>query len=255
MWVRFAIKLQRRTVEGDLGDAAPAALDPITQFDRPLQHDGFDAQTIEGGRYDGVDPQHAGFSTDAQETPDDQAEGNTCATGIDTPAPVERYRVAPDEPVLLARLVSIRERCIRARVVAVGLAQSGAGHDRANSDRVRLAQGMEEALSLSNMRESLCVTQMGMHVHQADLTAEECCSFRALEQALQAPVIGHRAIEEADAVGHAQVLVYQSQVLSSLRRGQHVFQDRVDHRERAVAYAGCLIARVQQVSRRLAVFE
>src|SRR5438874_1402384 len=119
MRVWFAVKRQDCPIQGDLVDSASAALDPVTQFDRAFQQGGGHAQAIERGRYHWIGPQGASLGTDAEETSDDQADGNSCAAGVNTPATVERNRIAADALVFLARLVPIRKRRIRARVVAV----------------------------------------------------------------------------------------------------------------------------------------
>ena len=131
----------------------------------------------------------------------------------------------------------------------------GLGHNRADADRICLTQRVQEFLGLANMRQCLRVAQVRMHVHQADFAAEECRGLRALEQLLQSAVIGHRSIEQADAIRSAQVLVDELQMLARLLRSQQVFNDRVDHRQRAVVDPGGLIARVQQIARVFLVIE
>ncbi len=98
------------------------------------------------------------------------------------------------------------------------------------------------------MRERLRIAQMRVHVHQADLAAEVRRALRALEEPHRSAVIGHRLVEQAHAVGTAQVRVDQLQMLARLLRRQQIFEDRVDHRERAVPHAGRRVARVQQVT-------
>ena len=81
---------------------------------------------------------------------------------------------------------------------------------------------------------------MGVRIHEPDLAAEERGGLRALEQALPAAVVGQRPVEQADAVRPAEMRIDETQVLARLLGREHVFEDRVDHRERAVAHAGQL---------------
>ena len=57
--------------------------------------------------------------------------------------------------------------------------------------------------AIADVRQRLRVAQMRVHVHEADLAAEEGRALGALEEALRAAVIGHRPVEEAHAVGAA----------------------------------------------------
>ena len=61
-------------------------------------------------------------------------------------------------------------------------------------------------------------------------------------------MVGERPVEQSRAVGPGQVLVDQAQVVLQLRAIEQAFKDRVDHRQDAVAHAGRLVARVQQVA-------
>jgi hypothetical protein len=90
--------------------------------------------------------------------------------------------------------------------------------------------------------------QVRVHVHQPDLAAEEGRALGALEVPLRAAVVVERPIEQARAVGAHQVLVDQAQVVLQLRAVEQALEDRVDHREDAVAHAGRRVARVQQVA-------
>ena len=87
-----------------------------------------------------------------------------------------------------------------------------------------------------------------MHVHEADLAAEEGRALGALEVALRPAVVGERPVEQARAVGAEQVLVDEAQVVARLlaasagRRGS-----RGSSRSDAVAHAGRRVARVSRV--------
>src|SRR3984885_15985687 len=96
---------------------------------------------------------------------------------------------------------------------------------------------MEEALRLSHVRQRLRVAQMGVHVHQPDLAAEERCALCPLEDALRPTVVRNRAVEQARAVGSSQVLLDKPQMLARLRRGQHILENRMDERQCAISYA------------------
>ena len=71
---------------------------------------------------------------------------------------------------------------------------------------------MEEALGFAHVRQRLRVAQVRVHVHEPDLAAEERRALGALEEALRPAVIRHRPIEQAHAVGTAQVRIDQLQV-------------------------------------------
>ena len=114
---------------------------------------------------------------------------------------------------------------------------------------------MEEAIRLAHVRERLRVAQVRVHVHQSDLATEERRALGALEEAHRSAVIRHRLVEQPHAVRSAQVRVDELQMLAGLLRRQQIFEDRVDHRERAVTHAGGRVARVQQVADAPAVFE
>ena len=118
-------------------------------------------------------------------------------------------------------------------------AASRVGTTERNADRVGLTQRLEEALRLAHVRQRLRVAQMRVRVHQADLAAEERRRLGALEQPLQAAVIGHRTIEQPHAIRAAQVAAAINRRCSRACSGrQQVLEDRVDHCQRAVADAG-----------------
>ncbi len=201
----------------------------------------------------GIDAERAGLS---QVRP--RKRRNVRASAI--PAPLEYTRQPPSRGIVpprmraysVARLVAIGERRIGARVVAVRLAQCRRRHDRADADGIGLTERVEEPLRPSDVRQGLRVTQVRMHVHQADLAAEERRALGALENALRAAVIGHRPIEQAHAVRAAKLAPDELEVRARLLRSQHVLQDRVDHRERAVADAGGRVPRMQEIAGRRA---
>jgi hypothetical protein len=89
---------------------------------------------------------------------------------------------------------------------------------------------------------------MRVHVHQPDLAPEERRTLGALEEAHRSAVIRHRPVEQPHAVRPAQMRVDELQMVAGLLRRQQVFQDRVNHCERAVAHAGSRVARVQQMA-------
>ena len=162
------------------------------------------------------------------------------AARIDAPAALDADR-RPCAPRSYScrRLVAIRERRVRARVVAVRLAQPRVRHDIAQADRIGLAQRVEAAAPLAEVRQRLRVAQMRVHVHEADLAAEEGAALGALEVALQAALIGERPVEQARAVGRKQVRVESARGAAGLlareagRRGS-----------RGSSAAGCSACRV-----------
>jgi hypothetical protein len=102
---------------------------------------------------------------------------------------------------------------------------------------------MEEALGVPDLCQRLREAQVRVHVHQADLAAEEGRAFGALEVALRAAVVIERPIEQARAVGAHQVLVDQAQVVLQLRR------DRTGPRGSRGSSRGCCSARRVVASR------
>src|SRR4029079_14928077 len=90
---------------------------------------------------------------------------------------------------------------------------------------------------------------MRVRVHEPDLAPEERRALGALEETLRAAVIRQRAVETAHTIRARQMRVDQAQVLANLLRGEQVLEYRVDLRKRAVAHAGRLITRVQEVAR------
>src|SRR6202044_2264560 len=106
------------------------------------------------------------------------------ATRVHAPAAVEGNRSASDPPVLRTGLITILKRGIRARVITVRLTQTRLRYNRADADRIGLAQGMKECLCLAHVGQRLRVAQMGVRVHQTDLAAEERRGLRPLEDAL-----------------------------------------------------------------------
>ncbi len=94
-----------------------------------------------------------------------------------------------------------------------------------------------------------------MRIHQADFPTEECCAFRALKECLRAAVVGHRPIEEANAIWRAQMFADEPQVLARLGGREQVFDNRVNHGERAVVHACDLVPRMQQVAHTIDAFE
>src|ERR1017187_235620 len=96
---------------------------------------------------------------------------------------------------------------------------------------------------------------MCVHVHQADLAAEERRALRPLEEALRAAVVCHRTVEQAETVGSTQMCVDQPQMLTRLHRRQHVLENRMDNCQRAVPYTSRGVARMQEVTYATALFE
>src|SRR5262245_44651684 len=86
---------------------------------------------------------------------------------------------------------------------------------------------------------------MRVRVHDADLAAEEGAALGALETALEASVVREGPVEEARAVDRQQVAADQPQVPLRLLAREELREDRLDHREEAVADARLAIARVQ----------
>ena len=114
---------------------------------------------------------------------------NAGTAGIHTPAAVEADGAELDAIVFGAGLIAILERRVGARVIAVRLAQRRLLNERADPDRIRLAQRLEEALGLAHSRQCLRIAQMRMHVHETDLAPEERRAFRALKEPLRTAVI------------------------------------------------------------------
>ncbi len=89
---------------------------------------------------------------------------------------------------------------------------------------------------------------MRVRIHEADLAAEVRCALGSLEELLRPAVIGQRTIEQPDAVGRAEMFLDQLQVFARLLRREQIFENRMDHRERAVSNARRVVCRMQQVA-------
>ena len=87
-----------------------------------------------------------------------------------------------------------------------------------------------------------------MRVHEPDLAPEEGAGLRSLEALRHAAAIRQRPVEQARAIGREQVAADQIDVVLRLLAGEEIREDRVDHREQAVADARLAVARVQQVT-------
>ena len=159
-----------------------------------------------------------------------------------------RDRARPHVVVALARLVAVRERGVGARVVAVRLAQPRVRHRVAQADGVRLAQRLEERLGIAEVRQRLRVAQVRVRVHEADLAAEEGAGLGALEVALQRrrgrAAAGRTAARRRPRAGVAGSARRAARACS---RREQVREDRVDHRQQAVATPRLAVARVQPV--------
>src|SRR5580658_4085211 len=69
--------------------------------------------------FDRASPQRGRLATQPEEAPDDEAQGDARATRVNTPTAVEGDRALRDAAVFVARVITVLERRIRARVVAV----------------------------------------------------------------------------------------------------------------------------------------
>ena len=114
---------------------------------------GLHTQSVELRRNHRIDAESIRFAREPEKMPHDQPERDARAARVDAPAAVERNRATRDALVLCTRLISVFERRVRARVIAICLPQRGARHDRADPDRHRLAQRMKEPLRIAHMRE------------------------------------------------------------------------------------------------------
>ncbi len=75
----------------------------------------------------------------------------------------------------------------------------------------------KKAIRLTDSRQRLRITQMCVHIHQANLATEERRALGSLEETLRAAVIVHRPIEQSHAIRTAQsVQIDQAQVLLHL---------------------------------------
>ncbi len=126
MRVRCRGEGERLVVERERADTAARLADAIFDLDGAAEQRGGDFHAIERRRHHRIDAQYLGFHAEAEEPPHDQPECDSGAARIHAPAAVERNRSVDHAPVFLAGLVAICELRVRARVVAVGLAQGRA---------------------------------------------------------------------------------------------------------------------------------
>ncbi len=148
---------------------------------------------------------------------------------------------------MIVGLVAIRERGVGAGIIAVRLAQRRGGDEVPDADGVGLAQRPEEAVRVAIAPQGFRVAQMRMRIHQPDLSTEEGGAFGSSEISLHAAAIFHRPVEQPSAVGRQQITLDQSEMLTRLLRREEARDDRMDHRQQAVADAGLLVARMQQI--------
>src|SRR5262249_43124685 len=114
-------------------------------------------------------------------------------------------------------------------------------------DRIGLAQRQEECVDVAVVSHRLGVTEMGMGIHDADLTPEEGAAFGALEIPLWTSPVARGSIEETCPVGTEELLLHILNMNLGLLGGQQIVEDRMHHRQQAVMDAGRGIARMQQI--------
>ena len=110
-------------------------------------------------------------------------------------------------------------------------------------------QRIQETFGITMAGQRLAITEMGVHVHVADLSAEEAGTLRPLEIHLRTAAVCRRTVEQMRAIRASEVLADQFQMRLGLLRVEHVVDDGMDHRQQAVGQAGRSIAWMQQVFR------
>ncbi len=145
------------------------------------------------------------------------------------------------------RLVAIGEDRVGAGIVAVRLSRARRRDDGREGDRRRAPQRLEARVGIAEPSHRLGVPEVRVGVHEPDLAAEERAALRALEVMLRSAVIGGRASKSRAPSAPSRCARIVATCARRLLGRQQIGDDRVDHRQQAVADAGLAIARMEQV--------
>ena len=135
------------------------------------------------------------------------------------------------------------------------MSRVGVGHRVGQGHRADGEQRPVEALGVAQHRQRLGVAQVGVHVHDADLPAEEAGRFAALKMRHGPAAVNRRPIHEPRAVGGQQVLLDEREVRRRFIGREQLAQHAADHGQQAVGHAGGGVRGVQEVIRAVALQE
>src|SRR5262249_53310827 len=130
-------------------------------------------EPVEGARHDRVDADRGAAQTQAEQTLAHESHRDAGAARVDAPTALHADAPGAHRLVPYRGVVAIRELRVRARRVAVGLAQPRVRHRAAEPHRAGLAKRLKERGGVAEVRHRLRVTQMGVGVEEADLSPEE----------------------------------------------------------------------------------
>ena len=196
-------------------------------------------QPVDSGGMTGSTLDRRRFAREPEKMPHDQARAR-CPSRSSRRA--SRPRARPCRGLTRsysrARLVPVRRTRRRSTSSSSSPGAARAAARRAHADRVRLAQRVKNASASPTVRQRLGVAQVRVHVHEADLAAEERARSRRAGRASSA----RRDTAAAGRTGARrrarEMLLDQAQVVARLLGREQVVEDRVDHRQQAVAHAG-----------------
>src|SRR5262245_35746838 len=123
MWVRANREGQGLAVEPDRLHTAAGRANAITHPHRAAEQLGVDSQPVECARDHRVDDQDVRLAIETEEAADDEPQPDARAARVHTPSPLEIDHAFSDALVFGARLISIVEGGVGARVVALRLTQ------------------------------------------------------------------------------------------------------------------------------------
>src|SRR5207249_3782152 len=121
MRIRATYEGEQTPVKAQLRRAMACAADAIKHFELATRHRHVRAQPIERTRQHRIEYERRALAADAEQTTHDDAERDPGSAGVDTPAPVERDGAFADTVVFVMRLITVVERGVRAREIAIGL--------------------------------------------------------------------------------------------------------------------------------------
>src|SRR5262249_48235519 len=138
-------------------------------------------------------------------------------------------------------LVAIAESRVAAAEIGVALAQGRVFQMARDGDGIDQCECLPKLVRGALLGQRLAITQMRMHIHQADLAAEEGRGLRSPEQFLYAAGIGQWLIHQADAVWKEEPRGDQGEMVSGLLRCEERAENGLRHRDQRQGDAGSTV--------------
>src|SRR5262245_46315967 len=243
--VRLARERQWSAVAQQRRGPMPARTDAVAYLDAAAVDLEPRGESVELARHHRVDADRGAAQPQTEQTLADESHRDSRAARVHAPAALHADGAAAHRLVTRRGVVAIGKFRVRARCVAIGLAQPRVRHRGAQAHRVGPAKRLEEGVGVPEMGHRLRVAQMGVGVEQSDLPAEEGARLGALKALPEAAVVRQRAIEEPGAVGREQTASDLRDVSLRLLAREEVGEDPVDHRQQAPVDAGVAVGRMQ----------